>query len=684
VNAVALLLLALAASAAAQPAAYRFDFGSGGTAEGHTQVLATTPFSVARGHGFEPGADLEAVERSGSDPGCLASRRPFLFSVAVPEGNYHVAVHLGGLASAAATTVRAESRRLMLEAVATAAGEVVTRTFTVNVRTPAITWPGQQGPAESARVALKERERSAMDWDDKLTLEFGGARPSVCGVEITPAPAAPTVFVAGDSTVMDQPREPYASWGQMITRFLGPDVAVANHAESGESLKSFLASRRLEKITSQMHAGDYLFIQFGHNDQKPASPATYVAARPAYEAYLRVFVAEARQHGATPVLITPVQRRQFDPRGRIRNSHGDYPQAVREVARAERVPLIDLDRASRAFYEALGPEKSARAFAKGDDATHHGDYGAYELARCVVEGIRHGGLALARSIVGAARFEPARPDPVEGFALAASAASAGPGPGARLPTPANPALPSLVLVGDSTVRNGRGDGGGGQWGWGDLLAPYFDTARINVVNRAMGGLSSRTYRSYGYWDETIALVKTGDVVLIQLGHNDAGPVNDVARARGSLPAVGEETEEIDNFVTSRHEVVHTYGFYLRGFVAEVRARGATPIVCSPVPRKRWQGGRIERNRETYAGWAAEVARVAGVPFLDLGEIIARRYEELGPERVEPLFADEHTHTTRAGAEISAAAVVAGLKGLRDTPLAAFLSEKAAAVAAWAP
>ncbi len=210
----------------------------------------------------------------------------------------------------------------------------------------------------------------------------------------------------------------------MLPRFFKPGVAVANHAESGETLKSFLASLRLAKILSQIKAGDYLFIQFGHNDEKRNWPQTYVEAHTTYQAYLRAYIAEARLRGATPVLVTSMQRRTFDEQGRIKNTHGDYPAAVRAVAAQEHVALIDLDRMSTAFYEALGPARAPLAVTNGGtDPTHHDDYGAYELAKCVVQGIRDARLPLAEFIVDDfAGFDPSRPDPPETFALPPSLA----------------------------------------------------------------------------------------------------------------------------------------------------------------------------------------------------------------------------------------------------------------------
>ena len=254
-----------------------------------------------------------------------------------------------------------------------------------------------------------------------------------------------------------------------------------------------------------------------------------------------------------------------------------------------------------------------------------------------------------------------------------------------LPVPKDAKLPSLILVGDSTVRNGQGNGGGGQWGWGEPLVDYFDPAKVNVVNRAIGGLSSRTYMNGpggGPWAATLALVKPGDVVMIQFGHNDGGKPDEPTRARASLPGVGEETLEIENPILKVHETVHTYGWYIRKIVKDAKAKGATAIVCSPIPRKTWKDGKVERNAANYGGWARQVAVQEGVGFVDLNEIIARRYDALGEAAVEPLFGDPHTHTSRAGAELNAECVVAGLKALKNDPVGGDFSAKGAAVAAY--
>jgi lysophospholipase L1-like esterase len=250
-----------------------------------------------------------------------------------------------------------------------------------------------------------------------------------------------------------------------------------------------------------------------------------------------------------------------------------------------------------------------------------------------------------------------------------------------LPEPANPALPSLVLIGDSTVRNGRDDGQGlgalGQWGWGHVLARELDAARVNLVNRAIGGLSSRTYRTGGHWQRTQGFVRRGDVVLMQFGHNDASPVNDRQRARGTLRGTGSETEQIHNLLTGQPETVATYGAYLRSYVQEIRESGATPVICSPVPRRRFDAqGRTLRGIHSHAGWAQAVAREMNVAFIDLDADVSERYDELGPAVVEQLFPrsqpEERVHTNWAGAVLNAKAVLQGLRKQALLPEQAFL------------
>ncbi|MEN6306383.1 MAG: rhamnogalacturonan acetylesterase, partial [Anaerohalosphaeraceae bacterium] len=338
---------------------------------------------------------------------CTADK-PFLFSVAVSEGNYRVTVTLGAEDTATDTVIKAESRRLMIERAETKPGEFIRRTFTVNVRNGQIAGGGQ--------VRLNDREKGAFHWDERLTLEFNGKRPCVCAVEMKKVDDAITVFLAGDSTVTDQTKEPWASWGQMLTRFFKPGVAIANHAESGRRLNSFMSEKRLDKILSQIKKGDYLFIQFAHNDMKQGTPEEVK-----YQDSLKHFIDEARSRGANPVLVTSMHRRRFEEQGKVVDTLAGFPEAMRQVAKDQHVPLIDLNAMSKTFYEAMGPENSAKAF---QDGTHHNNYGAYELAKCVVEGIKVNVPELAKYLTDdAAAFDPAKPDPVESFNIPASLAT---------------------------------------------------------------------------------------------------------------------------------------------------------------------------------------------------------------------------------------------------------------------
>lgn len=399
----------------------KFLFGARETKKGYLKVDSSTIYTPERSYGFEDGS---SVDCDGSDAarnrhrGSCSSDRPFRFSVDMPEGNYLITATLGHNRGGSNTMIKAESRRLMIEKAQTRPGEFVRRSFVVNVRNFHL--------PQGRTVALKERERDSFAWDDKLTLEFRGPRPSISSIVIEPAPRAVTVYLAGDSTVTDQAAEPWAAWGQMLPRFFDASVAIANYAESGESLRSFSAERRREKLFTKIRRGDYLFIQFAHNDQKPGP--SHLDAFTGYATELKDWIAQARQRGAIPVLVTSMHRRTFGDGGRIVNSLGDYPQAMREVAGAEKVALIDLHAMSQVFYEALGPIDSARAFVHypartfpGQDQpladnTHFNEYGAYELAKCVVRGIRAARLPLARNLIaGLPDFDPARPDPWQDF-----------------------------------------------------------------------------------------------------------------------------------------------------------------------------------------------------------------------------------------------------------------------------
>jgi lysophospholipase L1-like esterase len=249
----------------------------------------------------------------------------------------------------------------------------------------------------------------------------------------------------------------------------------------------------------------------------------------------------------------------------------------------------------------------------------------------------------------------------------------------KLQVPANPALPTLFLVGDSTMKVGTP----GQRGWGEEMAPFFDPQKINVVNEAIGGRSSRTFQAEGRWDGVLAMIKKGDYVVIQFGHNDAGPLNDNFRARGSIPGVGEESQAIDNMLTHQHEVVHSFGWYMRKYANDVKAKGATPIIMSLVPRNNWKDGKVVRaSGNAYGGWAQQAAAATGTIFVDDNEIIAEGLDALGPDKTQPLFADHKLHASPAGAQFNAQMAVSGLKAITGNPLGPYFSPAADSIPAF--
>jgi lysophospholipase L1-like esterase len=306
----------------------------------------------------------------------------------------------------------------MSERITTNIGQLRSIEFTVHVRDTLIRTTGN-------KVMIKAREREFLHWDNKLTLEFNGPEPKINAIEIIPGKEEViTVFLAGNSTVVDQDKEPYAAWGQMIPAFFVPGkVSIANYAESGESLSSFISAKRFEKILSLIQIGDYVFVEFGHNDQKQSGAG--IGAFTSYKKDLKYFINQVKKKSAIPVLVTSMHRRNFDSKGKIIQTLGDYPDAVRQTAKEENVALIDLNNMSQFLYEAWGPDDSKKAFVfyppntfpgqtnELKDNTHFNPYGAYEIAKCVVNGIKQNKLGIAKYLKEDLKpFDPSKPDPV--------------------------------------------------------------------------------------------------------------------------------------------------------------------------------------------------------------------------------------------------------------------------------
>lgn len=406
-----------------QQTSFKFDFGGSRVENGFIPVTSDSKFDKKTGYGFMDISGLKAVDNGGNalTGDFITSDNPFYFSVAVPEGNYDIQLNLGDTNGSSETTVRVENRRLMLNDIKTEPGEITEKIITVHVKDSTIR---KRDGTPIGIVKLKPRERNYLHWDHLLTIEFNDKAPKVSSVIIQPNKTAKTIYLTGDSTVVDAPYEPWASWGQMLPYFFVPkEVVVANYAESGETLKAFEDRHRIDKIWTRIKPGDYLLIQFGHNDQKYGN-----SEKSGYRKRLKEWIQRAKRLGAIPVLVTSMNRRAFDENNKIVNTLDDFPEAMREIAKEEKVDLIDLNALSKTLFEAMGPERAKQAFvyypansypnqptALADD-THFNTYGAYELAKCVVKSIVDQNLALKKYISKNYKsFNPAKPDHIEKF-----------------------------------------------------------------------------------------------------------------------------------------------------------------------------------------------------------------------------------------------------------------------------
>lgn len=350
----------------------------------------------------------------------IDGKSAFYFSVRVPDGNYLVTVTLGSRNYSSSTTVRAESRRLMIDENKVKRNKSEKVSFLVNKRSSGINL--------SDSVRLNPREIGTLTWDDKLTLEITGTKPAVSEIEIRPVEendSVTTLYFCGDSTVTDQTTEPWASWGQIIPAYFDNHIAISNQAESGESLSSFIQENRLAKVLSMAKPGDYVFIEFGHNDQKEREPGSGAYYNFAHN--LKIFIDKSKATGLNVVLVTPAARRSFDKEGKILQTHNDYPEAMKTVAEREQIALIDLNTLTMGLYEVLGEENSKRLFVHYPagsfpgqkeplkDNTHFNPYGATQIAKCMIEQIKAILPELAPHITYNRKYSISSPDEFETF-----------------------------------------------------------------------------------------------------------------------------------------------------------------------------------------------------------------------------------------------------------------------------
>lgn len=475
-----------------------------------------------------------------------------------------------------------------------------------------------------------------------------------------------TIFIAGDSTAASYSDPDQQGWGAVLQNYFDPTQAVVvNKARGGRSARTFISEGLWDELINQVNAGDYVVIQFGHNDAGPINDnhrargslpgignesqvidnliTQKTETVYTFGHYVRSMIEQVQAKKATPIVLSLTQRQVWQ-NGRIERASA-YGRWMYELALEKDIAFIDINNLVADKFDALGEAETKKFFVK--DYVHFNQEGATIHAETFVsslKGARIEGIEPLLNDVGRAL-------PTDTFAWL------------RLPVPANFHLRSIFLIGDSTVRNGRGDGSNGEWGWGDYLHEFINTKKVNIVNRAIGGLSSRTFYTGDNWQRTLNMIKPNDILIIQFGHNDAADINDATRARGTLKGIGIEYRDIINQLTHKPERVFTYGEYLRKFISEARARGAITIVNSPVPRNRWDKGRIIETPNSYANWAKIVAIQTNSVFIDLNHTVAQQYNPLGKRKVQKLFADEHTHTNEDGARMNAEQVAKTLTPL---------------------
>lgn len=416
-------------AATAEAPQWRFTFGPGGGG-GAVAVKPADSYNVNRGYGFDLGSTVTFTEEGDTNAGTSGATRggfvtgaeglPFFFSVKLDPGTYRARVTLGDAKAETVATVKSETRRLMTGNLRVPAGQTETVEFLVHVRVPRL--PDGSSVRMKPReiepilyVQWKPAEKSPLipfvelDWDEKLTLEFSGPHAAVRAIALAPANDVPKLFLIGDSTMTDQMMEPVAAWGQMLPRWFKPGVVIANYAECGETASGFIAERRWAKLLTELRAGDTVLIDFGINDRRmPVAE---------YKQNLAQLVKDTVAHRATPVLVTPQNLRSgfFDASGHGQPTLGEYPVAMRQLAAETGTTLIDLNTISVTLYEAIGQKNLPAAFF---DGTHHNNYGAYELARCVTRALLESKLPVAQFISDDARsFDPAHPDALADFHL---------------------------------------------------------------------------------------------------------------------------------------------------------------------------------------------------------------------------------------------------------------------------
>lgn len=484
----------------------------------------------------------------------------------------------------------------------------------------------------------------------------------------------PVLFLVGNSTMRTGTRgngdNGQWGWGYYMNEYFDPEkITVENHALGGTSSRTFY-NRFWPDVLKGIRKGDWVIIELGHNDNGPYDEGRARASIPGigkdslqvviketgehetvytYGEYMRRFIKDVQARGAHPILMSLTPRNAWEDADstvitRVNKTFGLW---AKQVARKMKVPFIDLNEITARKFERFGKEKVKYHFYL--DRIHTSEFGARVNVESAVEGIRDSkNLKLAEMLL------PQEKDTVSGSSR-------------------KKGCPILFTIGDSTVKNEDKDENS-MWGWGSVIGDLFDLDRISVENHAFPGRSARTFLDEGRWQKVYDALQPGDFVLMQFGHNDAGEIN-TGKARAELPGAGPESKVFKMEKTGRNKVIYTYGWYLRKFILDCKEKGAIPVVISHTPRNKFDNGLIESNRESFGKWAREVAEREGVGYIDLNAISGAKLQKMADEKglkeVTRHFCKDHTHSSRAGAEMNAASIAESLRE-QGLPLAEYL------------
>lgn len=473
----------------------------------------------------------------------------------------------------------------------------------------------------------------------------------------------PVLFLVGNSTMrtgtLGNGNNGQWGWGYFAHEYFDENkISVENHALGGTSSRTFYKFL-WKDVLKGVRKGDWVIIELGHNDNGPYDSGRARASIPGigndsliitiketgvrdtvytYGEYMRRYIQETKAKGAHPILFSLTPRNAWDDKDstvitRVNQTFGLW---AKQVAEAENVPFIDLNEITARKFEKFGKEKVKYMFYL--DRIHTSTFGARVNAESAAEGIRNcPGLELAQYL------KPIVKDTITGSSR-------------------KPGCPVLFTIGDSTVHNQDKDKDG-PWGWGSVIGELFDNKRITVENCAKAGRSARTFLEEGYWDKVYNALQPGDYVIMQFGHNDAGPIN-TGKARAELPGSGNESKVFLMEATKQYDVVYTFGWYIRKFVMDAKEKGAIPIVLSHTPRNMWDNGKIQSNVTSFGKWSAEAAQSTGAYYIDLNKLTGSKLQKLGYEKglkkVGVYYCGDHTHFSLKGARLNARSIAEGL------------------------